>query len=287
MRRHLNTLLRLTAGILLIPALGGCETIDELVNTRTLRPDATLRAVRLTNLALDRAALDFDLEVRNPYDVPLPVADIEYGLASTGRSFLSGAADIDGLIPARGTRTFTLPAEVDFAELLTALRDVRPGGVVAYTADVAATVDAPGLGPIRLPVQKSGELPVPAPPRVSVESIDWGGFSLTEASGVIRLNVENPNAFRADLQTLDYRFALAGADLASAQIASAASLQPGGAATIDIPISFSPANFGSSILNIVQGESASYRIGGDMSFGTPFGPISLPFERTGTAPMTR
>ena len=276
----------LTLMVIVLAAATGCETLQKLTEPLT-RPDANVRAVRLTDLRLDRADLDFDVEVKNPYDVPLPVLNMEYGLATQGSSFLSGGADIQDLIPAKGSRTFTMPATVHFSELLDAVASIRPGSVVPYAADVAVSVDAPAIGEIRLPLRKTGELPVPAPPAVSVENVRWGSFSLSEATGVITLAIDNPNAFAATLSTLDYRFALGGAELASARVSQPAALTPGGRATIEIPLSFSPGAFGSSILNIVQGGSAAYRMSGDLAFDTPFGRLQAPFQREGTTPLTR
>jgi hypothetical protein len=45
--------------------------------------------------------------------------------------------------------------------MLSALRGVRPGSKIPYNAELGLSVDAPGLGPIRLPLKKEGELVLP------------------------------------------------------------------------------------------------------------------------------
>jgi LEA14-like dessication related protein len=249
--------------LLALPTLLGCETLQSVLETAP-KPDASITDVRLSGLSLDGADLDFDVEVRNPYDVGLPLADIEYALAGTGNeAFLSGSLGNGKTIKARSSRTLTVPARVNFASLLGTVTGVRPGDVVPYTAD----------------------LTIPNVPTVSVEKLAWEDLSFNTASGVIALRVENTNGFPISLDTLDYGLKLAGSNIASARVTDAASLDAGDATVIEIPLSFSPKQFGLGLFNLLRGADADYAFTGDLAVTTPFGPLQMPVNSEGKTPF--
>ena len=272
------------AVLLAIPNLG-CESIGSVLDGLD-RPSASIASARLSDLDTQSVTLDFDVEVLNPYAVPLPLTSLRYDLASSGAPFLTGEAPLSGSVPARGRQTVTLPARVAFNDLLATLSGVRPGQVVPYDAGLTLSVDAPGVGPIDLPLRRSGELPVPAPPAVSLASLEWEELSLTAARAVMRLDVTNTNDFRLDLASVDTSLRLAGRDIGSTSIREALRLGAGETGALEVPVSFSPISFGAGLLGILQGASADYALDGRVAGSTPFGSIELPFERAGRAPLT-
>ncbi|MFI4898529.1 MAG: LEA type 2 family protein [Phycisphaerales bacterium JB059] len=284
MRTLARTLIAFAALALLLPTLG-CETLGSVLEGLD-KPRASIASARLSDLDAQSVTLDFDVEVLNPYNVPLPLTALRYDLASAGAPFLTGEAPLTGSVPARGRKTVTLPTRVAFNDLLAALSGVRPGQVVPYDAGLTLSVDAPGLGPIELPLRQSGELPVPAPPAVSLASLDWDELSLTNARALMRLDVTNTNDFRLDLGALDTALKLAGRDIGQTSIRDALRHGAGETGSLEVPIAFSPVSLGASILAVLRGDSADYAIDGAVRGATPFGPIELPFERTGRAPLT-
>ena len=269
-----------------VAAVAGCETIRAMT-AGTDKPVARIRSVRLQDLSLEDVSLAFDVEIDNPYSVPLPLTKIDYGLASGGRAFLTGAAPLGGSVPAGGSKLVTLPARVSFRDALSVLRGVKPGGVIAYTADLALAVDAPAVGQMMIPLRKKGELPVPAVPRVSLERIAWDRLSLDEASARLSLRVVNENEFPLDLSKLEYGLSLAGQPVGRASVRESASFGAGGEQVLEIPISFSPSGLGLAFLNVLRGDGAEYELDGSMSFDGAFGRVELPYASTGDVPFTR
>lgn len=264
----------------------GCQTLRDLAAAGP-RPEARITGARLSDLSLDAAGLEFDVLVKNPLGADLPLSTLGYTLESDGRRLLEGSATPRGSIPARGERTITLPARVRFTELLATLRGVRPGQVVPYRVAAALSVDAPGLGPLSLPLEWSGELPVPAPPRVSLERVRWESISLQEARAVLRLQIANANAFALDLERLRYELALAGASVASAVVDRPQAFGAGATQVLEVPLALRPIDLGVALFGVLQGDGAAYELGGSMTVGTVFGPIELPFAGSGHAPFTR
>ncbi len=150
------------AAAALLVLFAGCDTLQNLQ-----KPKASLNGVKLGNISLDSANLLFDVEIENPYAVDLPMLNVDYGVTSNASKLFSGKADIAGVVPARSTKMISLPAKVSYIDVFNAFKGVRPGSKIPYQADVGLSVNAPVLGVIRLPLSKTGELDVPAVPKVN------------------------------------------------------------------------------------------------------------------------
>jgi LEA14-like dessication related protein len=266
--------------------LPGCAFLSSLLGG-VKKPTAQLKGVRITNFSLQDLTLVFDLTISNPYEVPLPLVNVDYALASQAKPFLQGQAQLQGSVPARGSHTVSLPAKIVFLELFKALQGVKAGAMVPYHTTLGLSVNAPVVGALRLPIEKEGELPVPAAPQVSIPSITWQSVGLSGAAGVLKMRVSNPNSFAFDVAGLDYDIKLGGFNLAKGGLANAANLTSGATRDIGINVAVSTAQVGMALLQIVQGRSSAYSLGGAISIGTPFGPLRIPLAVTGQVPFLR
>jgi LEA14-like dessication related protein len=252
------------------------------------KPSARLVGISVSEISPDSVTLAVDVDVTNPNLLPLPMANLDYKLASGVATFLSGEAPLEGAVPGMGSKTFTLPVTLKYAELLSRLKGVTPGMVVPYDAEVGLSVDLPVLGMTRFPLAKSGELPIPAMPKVSIRDIAWSTVSLNETAGVVTLNVENPNAFALNLQKLNYGLSLGGVEVAKSSLAEVVAFEAnGGAGTVQIPITFSPKELGLGVLRMLGGSESAYGLSGTMAVDTPYGKMSLPINAIGRAGFKR
>lgn len=268
-------------GLALLP---GCALLQSLLGS-TQQPSAKVTDVRISELSLSELTLVFDVAITNPYTVPLPLVNIDYAVASQGKPFLQGQAALQGDVPAGQTKTVSLPAKVVFVELLKLLQSVRPGAIIPYHGTLGLSVNAPVLGALRLPLEKDGTLPVPAPPSVSIASVRWQQLSFAGVAGVLALRVANPNAFGFDVAGLDYDIKLGGHPLARGGLVQAASVAAGAAQELGIQVSLSTAQAGMGLLQLLQGQSSGYSLDGALSIGTPFGPLRVPLRVAGTVPF--
>jgi LEA14-like dessication related protein len=255
--------------------LGGCGLLND-------RPAARIASVRLADLSLQDATLEFDVDVFNPYDVPLPLADLDYALASGGDAFLSGRKAISGTVPARGTRTVSLPATVTFLKVLRAVEGVRPGQVLPYAAELGLSVRPPLGDPLRLPLRKEGKMPVPAPPGVAMPRVRWSRIGMDRAEGVATLALTNHNEFPLTVSALRYALGLAGTDVASAESSKGFRLAPGETGSLEIPISVSPRRLGTAFFRAVTGGRTGYELTGAAEAETPYGEMTIPLAAEGT-----
>ena len=264
----------------------GCESLQSLLGSAD-KPSVRVTGVHFQDLSLESLKLVFDTEVTNPYEVPLPLVNLDYSLSSAGKEFLSGKAPVQGSIPAKGSQVVPLPAALSFVPALKVLEGVKPGSIVPYEARLKLSVDAPVVGILALPVSHSGSLPIPALPEVHLPQVEWKSLSLDSASAVIHLSVKNTNQFPVDLQKLAFGLSLADAKVGEASFAESVKLEPGGQAALQIPVSISPMSLGLGALNLLRGEGSGYKLEGSMGLGTPFGPLVLPISQGGQTKFLR
>ncbi len=273
-------------GFVLIALLAGCQSMQDLIGGAP-KPTAHVIGVSIRGLSLENVVLLFDVEVENPYATSLPLTDLGYALSSGGNKFLQGTLTPTGSIPARGKQVIQLPATVPFSSLFTALKGVKPGAIVPYTADFRIGVDVPVLGRIDVPLSKSGELPVPAVPQVELSSLAMGKLGLDQIKASAKLQVKNTNQFPLDLTRLGISFALGGQEVGGSKLANPVTLPAGQATTLEIPLSFSPRVVGIGLVNLLKGNQIAYKVSGSMDANTRFGPLSLPFSHVGNTAVTK
>ena len=267
---------------IVLPSLliSGCQMLQSVLS-QAQKPTAHVVGVSLSDLSLQSATLQFNVQVDNPYDVPLPLTNVQYSLASGDKPFLSGAANLQGTIPSHGSQTVTVPATLIFASVIGALEKVSPGAVVPYDATLTLSLNAPQVGTLALPLRHQGQFPVPTVPQIELSDIHWQSLGLESAEALLHLKIRNTNQFPFDLTKLSLNLSLAGTRVASAERATPAAFQSGGEETLEIPVSFSPKNLGLSALELFRGKAASYALDGVLDAKSPFGPLSLPFQKSG------
>ena len=137
----------------------GCESVQQALNLS--KPTARITGLSFQDVQLNSATLLFDVEVDNPYPVALPLMNLDYDLSTGSAAFLAGRADLQTTIPAKSSKTISLPAKINYIEMLRALKNVKLGSKIPYKADVGLSVDTPALGLLRLPLKKEGEVVIP------------------------------------------------------------------------------------------------------------------------------
>ncbi len=266
--------------------VAGCGSLDEVVESAP-KPSARILGAGVRNLSLKSLDLVFDVEVSNPYGVSLPLVDLTYTLGSGGQQLLSGSIKPSGSVPANGTSLVQLPARLDLASVVKTLPAVKPGAVVPYDAQINLIVDVPLLGETTLPLERSGEIPVPAPPQITLLSFEVGNLSLDEVRAEARLRVKNTNRFRIDLTRIRFNLALGGRNVASTRLSATSRLAPGQTAVVKIPLSLSPRALGAGVLDVLSGSDAGYAISGRLDVKTRYGELVLPFSQRGNTTVRR
>lgn len=141
-----------------------CESVNEIL---TQKPTANLKGIGFDEVGLQSSKLLFNVEVKNPYNVPLPLVNMDYLVNSNANKLFSGDADLQTTIPANDSKTVSLPVSIDYIDMIKAFKDVRPGSMIPYKANVGLSLDAPVIGRLRMPLNKKGQVAVPDIPNLN------------------------------------------------------------------------------------------------------------------------
>jgi LEA14-like dessication related protein len=158
----------------------GCDTVQQAL-LGAPKPSATLKGLSFGDISLNSATLLFDVDIKNPYAVDLPLLNMDYGVASSGNKLFTGTADIASTIPAKGTKTVSLPAKLSYADVAKAFMGYKSGSAIPYDADLGLSFDTPVVGKLRVPLNKSGQLTVPN--LSDLKKVDWQKMILDKTTG--------------------------------------------------------------------------------------------------------
>ncbi|EFJ38293.1 hypothetical protein SELMODRAFT_437238 [Selaginella moellendorffii] len=255
------------------------EKIEETIGFG--KPTASVSGFHLPSINLEKADVVVDVLIRNPNPVPIPLVDIEYLIESDGRKLVSGTIPDAGTIHAHGSETVKIPLTLIYKDIEDTYDDIKPGAVIPYRAKVALLIDVPVFGRITIPLEKTGEIPIPYKPDVDVDSVEWDRLSLEETAATMKIKVENKNKFDLGVRELEFELTLADTPISRAKLGQSADIAGDGVGFLEVPISFRPKDFGSALWGIIRGRGAGYSLVGKLEVETPFGPMHLPISKEG------
>jgi LEA14-like dessication related protein len=255
------------------------EKIEEAVGFG--KPSADVSGIHIPHISLNRADLVVDVLIKNPNPVPIPLVDIDYLIDSDGRKLVSGLIPDAGTIHAHGQEIVKIPVSLVFDDIKSTYRDIQPGSVIPYLVRVVLLVDVPVIGRIKIPLEKSGEIPVPYKPDVDVEKIKFHHFSFEETTATLHLKLENKNDFDLGLNLLQYEMWLGDDSIASAELTQNTKIEKQGISRMQIPFSFRPKELGSAVWDMIRGRGTGYTIKGKVDVDTPWGNMKLPISKEG------
>ncbi|KAJ7964956.1 Late embryogenesis abundant protein Lea14 [Quillaja saponaria] len=255
------------------------EKIDEAIGFG--KPTADVTGIHIPTINLEKADFVVDVLVKNPNPIPIPLIDINYLIESDGRKLVSGLIPDAGTIQAHGEETVKIPVTLIFDDIKSTYGDLKPGSIIPYKVKVDLIVDVPVFGRLTLPLEKTGEVPIPYKPDIDLEKIRFERFSFEETVALLHLKLENKNDFDLGLNALDYEVWLADVSIGGAELTKSAKIDKNGITYIDIPITFKPKDFGSALWDMIRGKGTGYSMKGHINVDTPFGAMKLPISKEG------
>ena len=107
------------------------------------------------------------------------------------------------------------------------------------------------------------------------------GLGLTGGSIEVVLDVYNPNGYRLDGSRLTYTIMVDSVRFGDGEYNQRFEVQKGETSTVRLPLSFSYAGVGAAGRQLMQTGSVEYRVKGDITFGTPIGSFTRPYDQRG------
>ncbi|KAK9705953.1 hypothetical protein RND81_07G094800 [Saponaria officinalis] len=208
------------------------------------KPTADVSGIHISEINLHKADIVVDVLVNNPNPVPIPLKDINYLIESDGRKLISG------LIHDAGT--------------------IHAHGIIPYKVKVDLIIDVPVFGRITIPLEKTGEIPVPYKPDIDVEKKKFEKFSLEQTIATLHLILENMNDFDLGLKALDYEVWLGDVSIGGTELEKTANIEKK-----------APKDFGSALWDMIRGCGTGYTMKGNINVNTSFGDMKLPISKKG------
>ncbi len=266
----------------LVVLLVGCAGLQGLFRSAAVKkPDVRVIDTKLASLSFSGADLVFTFAIDNPNPLGVTLSGFDYDLKIAGRNFLQGKHEERLTIPAKGSGNVSLPLNIQFADLYKLLRSLAEQDTTDYTLSAGFVVKVPVLGDVRIPVSKSGKLPVLRVPKVRLKGLTLKGLSLTSADLVARLAVTNPNAVAFLLNRLSYDLQIDQHPLVSGEFTEPVQLTPKGEALVALPVHLNFLQLGRSIRDLITGgNERQYRLRGKIDLGS-----SLPFLKQAVLPF--
>ncbi len=255
------------------------EKIEETIGFG--KPTADVTEIHIPKINLERADIVIDVLVTNPNPIPIPLIDINYLIESDGRKLISGLIPDAGTIRAHGSETVKIPVSLIYDDIKSTYSDIKPGSIIPYKIKVDLIVDVPVFGRLTLPLEKTGEMPIPYKPDIDLEKIHFERFSFEETIAVLHLKLENKNDFDLGLNGLDYEVWLSDESIGGAELSKSATIEKNGFNTIELPITFRPKDCGSALWDMIRGRGTGYSMKGNIDVDTPFGAMKLPISKEG------
>ncbi|KAI5084481.1 hypothetical protein GOP47_0000650 [Adiantum capillus-veneris] len=204
----------------------------------------------------------------------------EEGFFSKVKDFIKDTIGF-GTIHSHGSETIKIPVSLIYKDIKDTYDDIQPGEVIPYKVRVELIIDVPVIGRLTLPIEKTGEIPIPYKPDVDVDRIEFEHLSLEETAASLHFKIENKNKFNLGINAMDYTFSLADTTIANATLSKSANIAQCGEGILEVPITFRPKDLGSAVWDIIRGRGAGYSMVGKLEVDTPFGPMHLPFSKEG------
>jgi LEA14-like dessication related protein len=207
-----------------------CRTLESVFR----EPVVSLRSVDLVNLGPGGADFICSLDMENPNTVPLSFPEIAWELFVGTNSFHSGMVPEGEAINPGSVKTLEIPINLNYAELLGALKSIKGRKDVDYQIALETRFLLPVLGERVWNFEHRGRLPLVQmislrDPLFRIEGLDFNGVDI-----LCSLNVDNPNPFPVPFPEMGYNYAVRNSNFVTGTVEHPGDLAAGGLTAVDI-----------------------------------------------------
>ena len=182
--------------------------------------------------------------------------------------------------------TIQIPLSLSFVDIYNTFQGLKNQDSTTYeiNAGLSFTIQIPGV-PNRIPIRRTGTLPLLKLPKISVASLKLNNLSLTGADLSLKVKVMNPNAFRFMLKGMTYDFEINGAQWLSGNSQENLQVSAKDESLLNFPISLNFFQIGRSVAQLLKNDQPlEYRFKGAVNLDSSLpllGEVHLPFVRSG------
>jgi LEA14-like dessication related protein len=247
----------------------GCAQLQNLLQKSLTKPTASVTGARVSGLSFMQIDLLFDVKVDNPNSVGVNLAGFDYGLKINDHSIFSGNKDDALKIEAQASSIIQIPLSLKYDDIYQSVKDLKSKKSSSYMFDGGVSFDLPVLGLTRIPISKSGEVPLISLPKVSVKNITMKTLSWSGAAMQLDIAVKGTGGMDLVLDNLNYGLNIGGQNWVDGKTSDKISIGSGGEKIISIPFKLNFIEMGRSLYDLVTGDSAlEYKLLGDMTLSS-------------------
>mgnify|MGYP001818116875 FL=1 len=287
MKSNLRRVLILSFTLILTLFVSGCAELTK--HAEAIKPTAKLTGINLKSIDFEKAELLFDFAVENKNPFTLDLAGLDYNLIIAEQSLISGVTAKGIKLKANSTSPVQVPVSLKFDDLKKLPGEIWGKDNFDYKLDTVINVMLPYIGNYAVPVTKTGQLPVPKLPRISIKGMKVQNLSFTTANVIAQIEIDNPNAFELALSNLDYQLNINQQEWGHGKVAETRNIPRKGTTVIDIPISLNLLSVGqTSYKMLLHKADMDYQLKGNVDVETGIEmmkAIKLPLDIQGTTSL--
>ena len=272
--------------LLLILNFYSCATLNSILNQMNVqKPTVEITNAKISNLSFDDLDLLFDIQINNPNSVGINLAGFDYDLLINENSFISGNQPDKLEIAANNQNSIQLPVKLKFVDIYNTFADLKKNNNSKYQIKCGLNFNLPVLGETRIPISKSGDIPLLKLPSISFNSVKLDNINFSGADLMLEVKFKNPNSFSMLIDQMNYNFQVNGNKWLSGKANQKTSTNQNGESIIQIPVSLDFLQMGSSLFQLISGgKNLNYNFTGNLDIKNShplLQQLSLPFNQAG------
>lgn len=276
----------LLLSVTVILSFFSCSTLNSILNQMNVhKPTVQITNAKISKLSFNDLDLLFDIEINNPNSVGISLAGFDYELLLNDNSFISGNQPDELKIPEKGKNTVQLPVNLKFIDIYNTFTDLKNNNKSNYQIKCGLNFNLPVFGNTRIPISKSGDIPLLKLPSIKFNSVKLNNINLTGANLLLEVKFINPNAFSTLIEQMNYNFQVNGKNWLSGNANQKTSTANNTESIIQIPVTLDFLQMGSSLFQLISGgKNLNYNFTGnlDIQNSNPLlDKLSLPFNQSG------
>jgi len=241
----------------------------------------------IQSISFDGVTLLFDFDITNPNRMGVSAEGYNYEFFINENSFLSGVQEQPLSIGAESNSVVQVPVSMKFSELFQTFESLMRQDSLSYLLSTEVEFDLPVMGSRKVPVQASGNLPIPRMPRINFGGFDIKNVSLSGADVEVSFRISNPNLFKIGLLGASYVLDVNGRNWLDTELEESVQVEGGESRTITLPIRLNASQMGSALMDIMAGRTEfDYKLRGNAQISADLEGFedgeNLPFDLEGT-----
>jgi LEA14-like dessication related protein len=241
------------------------------------KPSLSVKSAKVSRVDFDQALVDAVVAVENKNAFPLLADRVTYEGFLEGKKVASGQLKRRVQFPASSTQTVKLPIALRYVEVGDALKAMQGKPEWKWEIKGEVAIDVSEELKVSLPFAKSGSLPAPQLPKVRVARAALERVTLTEATAVLEVEIDNPNKFAFPAGSLDAKLKLGEISLDPVKV-NVPRIAGGKKKTLKMRQKLRLKNLGAVALKVAGGQPLSAHLVGELNYGSRALPIDLTLE---------